>query len=306
MSRSASAPAAAPGRLPFNWGHFAFLAPVHAVVVLAPWTFSWTNLAFAALLHALLGGLGICVGYHRLLTHKSFTARRALAYLLATLGALTIQGGPSAWVANHRRHHQNSDGPGDPHDSTRGFWWAHMGWIFVSLPEGELEARQRRYAPDIVEVPYYRFLDRWYWALQIPLALGLLGLGGWDLVVWGVGIRLVATYHTTYLVNSAAHRFGYQTYDSRDRSRNNWWVALLSYGEGWHNNHHAFPWSARHGLGAWEVDLSYWSIRLFKWIGLVKEVRLPSPERMRALAWAARLTAPGRRRPGRAEPLPSA
>lgn len=306
MSLPAHAGAAPSRRLLFNWGHLGFLAPVHAVVVLAPWTFSWTNLAFAALLHALLGGLGICVGYHRLLTHRSFTARRPLAYLLATLGALSIQGGPTAWVANHRRHHQYSDRPGDPHDSTRGFWWAHMGWIFVSLPDGELEERQQRYAPDIMQVPYYRFLDRWYWALQIPLGLALLWFGGWSLVVWGIGIRLVATYHTTYLVNSAAHWFGYQTYDSRDRSRNNWWVALLSYGEGWHNNHHAFPWSARHGLRAWELDLSYWSIRLFKWMGLVKEIRLLSPERMRVLARTARQPAPACERTSRAAPLPSA
>ncbi len=271
-------------RLPFNWGHLAFLGPVHLSLLFAPWTFSWTNLGLVVALHALLGGLGIGVGYHRLLTHKSFTARRPLTYLLATLGALTIQGGPAAWVANHRKHHENSDGPGDPHDSTRGFWWAHMGWIFVALPDGEIEARQRRYAPDMMADPYFRFLDRWYWALQIPLGLALLALGGWGMVVWGIGVRLVATYHITYLVNSAAHWFGYQTYRSGDRSRNNWWVALLSYGEGWHNNHHAFPWSARHGLRFWEVDLSYVAIRLFKALGLVREVHVPSPERRRALA----------------------
>lgn len=267
-----------------NWGHLAFLAPVHAVALLAPWTFSWVNLAVAALLHALLGGLGICVGYHRLFSHLSFTASRPLTRVLATLGALTVQGGPTAWVANHRRHHQYSDKPGDPHDSTRGFWWAHMGWILVGVPKGELEERKRRYAPDMMRVPYFRFLDRWYWALQIPLGLALLWVGGWDMVVWGVAVRLVATYHTTYLVNSATHWFGYQTYDSRDRSRNNWWVALLAYGEGWHNNHHAFPWSARAGLRVWEVDVAYWSIRLFKKLGLVTDIWVPSRERMRALA----------------------
>jgi stearoyl-CoA desaturase (delta-9 desaturase) len=279
-----STPGHAEARPWFNWGHLAFLAPLHLVALLAPWTFSWANLGAAFALHALLGGLGIGVGYHRLLTHKSFAPRRPLTYLLATLGALAVQGGPAAWVANHRRHHQYSDGPGDPHAASRGFWWAHMGWIFVALPDGEIEARQRRYAPDMLEDPYFRFLDRWYWALQIPLGLVLLWVGGWGLVVWGIAVRLVVTYQTTYLVNSAAHWFGYQSYRSGDRSRNNWWVALLSYGEGWHNNHHAFPWSARHGLRGWEIDPSYWAIRGFQLFGLVRAVYVPSPERLRSRA----------------------
>ncbi|HEY8369090.1 MAG TPA: fatty acid desaturase [Thermodesulfobacteriota bacterium] len=268
----------------FNWGRLAFLVPVHASLLLAPWTFSWVNLGVAVGLHALLGGLGICVGYHRLLTHKSFTARRPLTYLLVTLGALTIQGGPSAWVANHRRHHRSSDGPGDPHDASRGFWWAHMGWIFAGVPPEDAQRWRRRYAPDMLENAYFRFLDRWYWALQIPLGLALLAAGGWGMVVWGVGVRLVATYHTTYLVNSAAHRFGYRTYRTDDRSRNTWWVALLAYGEGWHNNHHAFPWSARHGLRRWEIDPAYLAIRLFRVLGLVSTVHVPSPDRRRARA----------------------
>jgi stearoyl-CoA desaturase (delta-9 desaturase) len=187
-------------------------------------------------------------------------------------------------VANHRQHHQCSDGPGDPHDASRGFWWAHIGWIFARVPEADPAAWQRRYAPDMLRDPYFRFLDRWYWALQIPLGLALLWWGGWGMVVWGIGVRLVATYHTTYLVNSAAHWFGYRTYRTGDRSRNNWWVALLAYGEGWHNNHHAFPWSARHGLRGWELDLSYVAIRFFKLLRLVREVHVPSLERRLARA----------------------
>ncbi|HWP34770.1 MAG TPA: fatty acid desaturase [Thermodesulfobacteriota bacterium] len=293
MIAAATTPSGA-DRPRLNWGHLAFLAPVHLAALLAPWTFTWTNLALAAALHALLGGLGICVGYHRLLAHRSFTARRPLRYALATLGALTVQGGPSAWVANHRKHHQHSDGPDDPHNARRGFWWAHMGWIFVAVPREERLARQRRYAPDILADPYFRVLDRWYWALQIPLALGLFAAGGFGMVVWGIGVRLVATYHSTYLVNSAAHWFGYQSFRSGDRSRNNWWVALLVYGEGWHNNHHAFPWSARHGLRGWELDVSYLAIRLFKLVGLVREIRVPSAARLRALVL-----------PGPGEPLAS-
>ena len=270
----------------FNWSHFAFLAPVHLGVLLAPFTFTWTNLAVAVALHALAGGLGICVGYHRLLTHKSFVARRPLAYALATLGALALEGGPVSWVANHRRHHQYSDGPGDPHDSTRGFFWAHMGWIFVAVPESELDERRRKYAADIAADPYLRWLERWYWTFSIPLAVGFYLWGGWGMVVWGMAVRLVATYHVTYLVNSAAHFWGYQTYRSGDRSRNNWWVALLAYGEGWHNNHHAFPWSARHGLRVWEADVSYAFIRACRLLGLVTKVHVPSAERRRALALA--------------------
>src|SRR5919106_5134376 len=249
----------------FNWGHLAFLALVLA-------------------LHAVFGGLGICVGYHRLLTHMSFEARRPLTYALATLAAFALEGGPVSWIANHRRHHQFSDGPGDPHDATRGFWWAHMGWIFVAVPEAELAERKRKYAADIAADPYLAWLEQWYWTLTIPLGPALFWFGGWGAGGWGVGGRLVATYHTTYLVKSAAHWFGYQTYRSGDRSRNNWWVALLGYGEGWHNNHHAFPWSARHGLRFWEIDFSYLAIRLFRAVGLVLEVRVPSRERRRALA----------------------
>jgi fatty-acid desaturase len=258
---AAAVPMPAPVRPRFDWAHLAFLAPVHASLLLAPWTFSWPNLAVAVGLHALSGGLGICVGYHRLLTHKAFTARRPLTYLLATLGALTIQGGPAAWLANHRQHHQRSDGPGDPPDASRGFWWAHMGWIFVGVPEPDPAAWRRRYAPDMLLDPYFRVLDRWYWALQVPLGLVLLWAGGWGLVVWGVGVRLVASYHTTYLVNSAGHWFGYQSYRTGDRSRSNWWVALLAYGEGWHNT--------------------------FQLLGLVGEVRVPSRARRRARARAA-------------------
>ncbi len=304
-----STPSAAPTRGRFNWGHFAFLAPVHLSVLLAPFTFTWTNLWLAVALHALAGGLGICVGYHRLHTHKSFVATKPLSYALATLAALTLEGGPVSWIANHRRHHQYSDQPGDPHDSTKGFWWAHMGWIFVEVPADELAERKRHYASDIAQDPYFAWLENWYWVFSIPLGLGLLYWGGWGMVVWGMGVRLVLTYHTTYLVNSAAHWFGYQTYRSGDRSRNNWWVALIGYGEGWHNNHHAFPWSARHGLRAWEVDLSYAFIRFCRMIGLVKKVHVPSMERCRALALkgpqdilesAARVVVPA------AEPEPTA
>jgi fatty-acid desaturase len=276
--------AAMPARLRFNWQHFAFLAPVHAAALFAPFCFSWRNLAVVAALHALAGGLGICVGYHRLLTHRSFVARRPLAYLLATLGAFALEGGPVSWVANHRRHHQFSDKAGDPHDSSRGFWWAHMGWIFVEVPAAEIEERRRRYAADIARDPYFRWLEEWYWTLSVPLAAVLFWWGGWGMLVWGMAVRLVATYHTTYLVNSAAHWWGYQTYRSGDRSRNNWWVALFAYGEGWHNNHHAFPWSARHGMRVWEVDLSYAFIRFCRALGMVTRVHVPTLERRQALA----------------------
>ena len=268
----------------FNWGHLAFLAPVHASLLVAPFCFSWANLGLVLALHAIIGGLGICVGYHRLLTHMSFEARRPLTYALATLAALALEGGPVSWIANHRRHHQFSDGPGDPHNARRGFWWAHMGWIFVAVPEAELDERKRKYAADIAADPYLAWLEQWYWTLTIPLGLALFWFGGWGAVVWGIGVRLVATYHTTYLVNSAAHWFGYQSYRSGDRSRNNWWVALLGYGEGWHNNHHAFPWSARHGLRFWEIDFSYAFIRLCQGLGLVTRVHVPTADRQRALS----------------------
>ena len=251
------------------------LLGLHLGAIGALWYTSWTAVAVCFLLHWVCGGLGICVGYHRLLTHRSFRCPRALEYALALFGSLSLHGGPIEWVTHHRQHHQYPDQEGDPHNARQSFWWSHVFWIFWDHPPEVSQKLNERYVPDLLRVPFYTFLARMYPWLAVLLAVLLYVLGGWPFVVWGVFVRLVLTYHCTFLVNSASHGFGYQSFPTNDLSTNSWWVALLSYGEGWHNNHHAFPTSARHGLKAWELDPTYWFIRLLSAVGLAWDLRLP-------------------------------
>lgn len=253
------------------------LLTVHLGALAAPFCFSWSGLMVGLVFYAVTA-MGITIGYHRLLTHQSFTAPRWLRYLMVTCAALSAQAGPAVWVAIHRQHHANSDQDHDPHNAREGFWWSHLGWMLQLTPRRLDPDFTRRLAPDVLRDPFYRLMDR----LFFPLSLGLLGvfylLGGWSWVVWGGFLRIAAVFHATWLVNSAAHRYGYRSYRTGDLSTNCWWVALLTFGEGWHNNHHAFPRSARHGLRWWEVDLSWWVLTLLGRLGLVHQIRLPSQE----------------------------
>jgi stearoyl-CoA desaturase (delta-9 desaturase) len=225
----------------------------------------------------------VTLGYHRLLTHRSFQTPRGVEYVLTVLGTLASQGGPLQWVAAHRRHHQHSDTAGDPHSPRDGIWWAHLLWWMPHVPALDDPTRYRRYVVDLVTDPVHRFLQRWN--LFVPLALaGLLfavgeawGGVGLSWLVWGMFVRTTLLYHATWLVNSATHLWGYRRYRTRDCSTNLWWVALLSLGEGWHNNHHAFPRSARHGHRWWEFDATYGLIRLLGVVGLVRQVHVPGP-----------------------------
>lgn len=247
---------------------------IHLGALWAPATFSWPALGVAALLHYVLGGWGICLGYHRLLTHRSFRTARWLEYLLAVLGVLSLQGGPITWVADHRIHHGHSDAQRDPHSPQESFLWGHMLWML--FPQRMSLEERGRYTPELWGNPFYRFLERWQLALQLPLAALLWGVGGWPFVVYGIFVRLVAVYHCTWLINSACHRWGYRSFTTLDDSRNLWWVALLTWGEGWHNNHHAIPTSARHGLRWWEVDATFLVIRLLEAFGLARDVERPA------------------------------
>lgn len=284
MSDSAALPFAAPAvpaRDQFSFVKLIFISAIHLGALAAIWQTNWAAIGVCLLLHALTGGLGICVGYHRLLTHRSFKCPRGLEYALATLGALTMEGGPIDWVTHHRQHHQFSDHDGDPHSARDGFWWSHVFWMLWTPSDAEWELTVQRYSPDLARVPYYRFLGRMYVWLSVLLAAGLYALGGWPFVVWGMFVRLVFTYHHTWLVNSASHTFGYKNFKIADGSTNCWWVALFSYGEGWHNNHHAFPTSARHGLRGWEIDPAYGFIRLLKSLGLAWDLRLPPADKVK-------------------------
>jgi sn-1 stearoyl-lipid 9-desaturase len=264
-------------------------ATIQLGVILAPFAFSWSALVVCAVLY-LAAGFGVTLGYHRLLTHRSFRTPKIVEYILSILGCLSNQGGPLQWVAVHRAHHQHADGDEDPHTPRHGFWWAHVFWWMPRNPSlGELP-QYRRYVTDLAKDPVQCFLHRWHWALPLALAGVLYGLGeAWDgvglsWVVWGIFVRTAVLYHATWLVNSATHLWGYRNFPTRDHSTNLWWVALVSLGEGWHNNHHAFPRSARHGLRWWEVDATYCLLRLLALVGLARRIQVPSKAVRRAAA----------------------
>ncbi len=256
-----------------DWPVIIFLGGVHlfALSALLPGTFSWPAVAVALVLHWLTAGVGVTLGYHRLITHRSFRAPKWFEYVLLFCGMLACQS-PLEWVAKHRMHHHFSDTAEDPHDINKGFWWTHVGWILHKLP---CDHSMGLYVKDIARDPVYRFFDRTMLLWQLVLGIVLFLIGGLPFVVWGMFVRLVAVYHSTWFVNSATHSFGYRSYDVGDQSTNCWWVALISYGEGWHNNHHEFPRSARHGLRWWEVDMTWWMIRGLRVLGLAKNVVLP-------------------------------
>ena len=246
----------------------------HIQAVTAFWSFSWTNLLVASALYWVAIGLGISMGYHRLHTHRGFKTYKLFEYFLAICGTLTLEGGPIFWVATHRVHHQHSDQPEDPHTPRVGAFWAHMGWILFGEAAHNDTARMSRYAPDLAKDPFYRWLTTYHWVPLTVLGLALLAVGGWPLVNWAIFLRVVVGLHSTWLVNSATHLWGKRRFSTKDDSRNVWWVAMLTFGEGWHNNHHAHPTSARHGLAWYEFDVTWISLKLLRAVGLVWDVRI--------------------------------
>ena len=271
-----------------NWITGTALLAIHlgALLVLFPAFFSWSAVIVAIVLANITGGFGITLNYHRALTHRALRMVRPLEYATAICGALAFQGDPIDWVATHRLHHAFSDKPGDPHSVRRGLWWAHVEWLFRRNSYMPTDEQRERYTPDLWNDPFYQALRWLYIPMQIALAIGLFLAGGWPWVIWGIFGRLVWVYHATWLVNSAAHAFGYRTYRTTDRSTNSWWVALITWGEGWHNNHHAFPFSARHGLRWFEFDPTWLAIRAMAAMKLVDKVRVPTIEMRERLAGA--------------------
>lgn len=252
------------------------LVVLHIGAVAALFEFNWTSLAVAAFLYWVTIGLGISLGYHRLHTHRSYKIPTALEYFFAVCGALTLEGGPIFWVATHRVHHQLSDKPGDPHSPRDGAWWAHIGWILIGEAKHNNTRLMSKYAPDLAKHRFYVWLNNYHWVPSILMAIALFAIGGLPMLLWGSCVRVVVGLHATWLVNSATHLWGSRRFATRDDSRNNWWVALLTFGEGWHNNHHAHPTSARHGLAWYEFDPSWIQIRLLEKLGIAKSVRKAS------------------------------
>lgn len=268
-----------PKRTTIVWPPVLWIIALHAGALFAlnPAFFSWDALVICLVLHWLTGGIGICLTYHRLLTHRSFAVRpHWLEYVLTMIGCMASEGGAIGWVSDHRKHHAHSDEEDDVHSPNKGFGWAHMfWWMTPDITAIHTDDYYKKWAPDLYRDPVHRFLDR----THILYVLGLFGLlfwaGGWSYLIWGGFVRTIFVLHTTWLVNSASHIWGYKTHPTRDNSRNNWWVAYLTYGEGWHNNHHAYQTSARHGLAWWEFDATYWAIRAMAAVGLAYNLKFP-------------------------------
>jgi stearoyl-CoA desaturase (delta-9 desaturase) len=260
---------------PLNLTITLFLGLFHICAVVALFMFSWKALVFALLMWWIAESLGIGMGFHRLLTHRGYKTPKWMEYCLAVCGTLALQGGPIGWVATHRLHHQNSDKEGDPHSPRDGGFWAHMGWIITGDAIHNKTTELLPYVPDLRKDKFMIWISKWHWVPLAVLAAAVLVLGGWRYVMWGIFLRTVVGLHATYLVNSGTHMWGSRRFLTGDNSTNNFWVAMLSFGEGWHNNHHAHPQSARHGLAWYEFDLNWYGITALRTLGLAWDIKLP-------------------------------
>ncbi|MGO9258375.1 MAG: acyl-CoA desaturase [Bryobacteraceae bacterium] len=250
------------------------LVLLHVGAIAALFEFTWPAFWTAVFLYWVCTGLGISLGYHRLHTHRSYKTALPIEYFFALCGALTLEGGPIFWVATHRIHHQNSDLPGDPHSPRDGAWWSHVGWILVGESKHNNTRLMSKYAPDLAKHRFYLWLNDWHWMPSIILAVILYAIGGLPMLLWAGCFRIVFGLHATWLINSATHMWGARRFNTRDDSRNNFLIALVSFGEGWHNNHHAHPTSARHGLAWWEFDISWITLKLLRRLGIVSKVQV--------------------------------
>ena len=271
-----------------DWSVVVWMAAMHAGCLVAPFFFSWQALVAAVLLHWLTASIGICLCYHRYFSHKSLRLVKPAEFFALLCGVVSGEGPPLTWAAVHRMHHQLSDKKGDPHSPLDGKWWSHMAWLFTKRSSQQQEMLFRRYAPELAAQPLMRLMERTYgwWLVTtgvLLLTLGGLLIGGWygavSMLLWAMCVRMVFAYHSTWLVNSATHLWGYQNYDTRDQSRNLWWVALLAYGEGWHNNHHAHPSLAPAGHRWWEIDMTWWTIKALRFFRLAYDVKDEIPSR---------------------------
>jgi stearoyl-CoA desaturase (delta-9 desaturase) len=254
--------------IPFFGAHAAGLA----TPFLAP--FEWRWLALAAAVYA-VRMFAITAGYHRYFAHRAYRTSRAFQLLLAVVGASAAQKGPLWWAAHHRDHHRFSDRPEDIHSPlVRGFWWSHVGWILAR----RFDATKLERVKDLARYPELRFLDRFHVLAPVALAAGLFLAGGWPALLWGFFVSTVVLWHATFAINSLAHVFGTRRYMTGDGSRNSLALALVTFGEGWHNNHHFYPSSATQAFFWWEVDVSYWALRLLSALRVVRDLRKPPPE----------------------------
>lgn len=255
-----------------DWYRVLPFIAVHAACLGVVWVgWSWTAVGVAAALYA-VRMFAITGFYHRYFSHRSYRTSRAAQFAFAVIGASSAQRGPLWWAAHHRRHHRHSDTEHDVHSPRHhGFWWAHMGWITApgNFPTAIEEVR------DLAKFPELRFLDRFDVLVPFALAAALFVLGGAQMLVWGFFISTVVLFHCTCFINSLAHQLGTQRYDTGDDSRNSLLLALVTFGEGWHNNHHKYPGSARQGFFWWEIDLTYYGLLALQKVGVISDLRQP-------------------------------
>lgn len=261
------------------WRDLFIIISFHILIIPAIFYFSWTNLAILLVGHWLVNGLGISLGYHRLLTHRSFKTPKWMEYFLTILGTMAVQSEPYKWVATHRIHHQFCETEKDPHSTRGGFWWAHFIWIFKGTGQDHDEATFQKYVPDLLKDKGQVLIAKFFYVPIIISAILLFAFGGWGAVLWGVAVRVIFGWHTTWFVNSLSHLFGKRRFETNDDSTNNWFVAFLTFGEGWHNNHHAQPSSARHGLAWYEFDMNWITIRIFEKFGWAEKIRVFKEEK---------------------------
>ncbi|KAK9072872.1 hypothetical protein SSX86_009307 [Deinandra increscens subsp. villosa] len=261
-----------------------WISGLHVLAAFAPFVFDWGALMVTIGL-GLATGIGMTLGYHRLLTHRSFKISKELEYVFAYCGVLAGQKDPISWVSTHKSHHRYSDTDRDPHSPAEGFWFSHLGWFcykdYIIAKCGEYSN-----VPELKAQWFYMFLhDTYFWH---PATLGVLLYlyGGFSYLTWGLGIRAVIVCHITFIVRSVGHIWGERSWNTPDTSTNNWCSGILALGDGWHNNHHAFPNSARHGLKWWELDLTWEFIKFLELVGLITDVKVPTEaekRRMRSL-----------------------
>lgn len=287
-------PASVTGRVVWRYAIPVAILHLLALLALLPWLWSWTGLVLLVVGTYVYGGVGINLAYHRLLTHRSFRCPLWLERCFVVVAVCCLEDAPGSWVATHRMHHNDSDEQPDPHTPLAGFFWSHIGWLLMENQRLRSLSAYDRYARDVLRDPFYLRLQRGLLTIWIYLAHAALYflaglLAGWisthdwlasvqfglSLVVWGVVLRTVCVWHITWSVNSLSHLFGYRNYQTDENSRNNWLVAFLSSGEGWHNNHHGDPASASNQHRWWEIDLIYAFIRALEKLGLATHVIRP-------------------------------
>jgi fatty-acid desaturase len=246
-----------PDKNQFNWLIASFLALFHFGAFAALFFFTWRALFVAIFLYWVTAIVGIGLAYHRLLTHRSFQTSKWLEYFLTICAVTAVEGGPLLWVATHRMHHQFTDAEGDPHSPREDKWWAHAGWILVGNALRQDESALERHVPDLVQDKFHVRITEFHFVPTIILGIALFVAGGWPFLLWGIFLRT----------------WGSRRFPTRDRSTNNWWVAVLTLGEGWHNNHHAHPVFARHGMKWYEFDSNWYAILLLSWLGLASHIQ---------------------------------